>query len=189
MATKKRRKPNRSEASKAKHRAHVASTRKHRYQTDPAYREKVREAARLRARSGDKPDRTKQDCRLNKPMLASMGDRRAVETAGGPLVMLTYSLEETALALNYSQSGLRKMIARGVIPKPVLTARVKIVGEQRERMYSMQVYTRGEVVAMMNVIGRHYVEVGRLLDEHTDVIEQIREAVAKQRGLEALEPL
>lgn len=189
MATKKSKPRKRSEAGKAKHRATVAFTRKQRYRSDADYRDKVREAARERAREGSKPDRMKADCRLNRGSLGSIGLKRAVETAGGPLSLLTFSLEEAAQALNYSPSGMRKMIARGVIPKPVLTAKVRVVGEQRERTYALQVYTRGEVMALMSIIGAHYVEVGRLLDTHTDVIQQLRDAIAKQRAVEELEPV
>lgn len=187
MATKKYKPRKRTEAGKAKHRATVASTRKQRYRSDADYRDKVRDAARERAREGAKPDRMKADCRLNRQNLGSIGGKRAVETAGGPLNMLTFSLEEAAFALNYSPSGMRKMIARGVIPKPVYTAKVKVVGEQRERTYALQVYTRGEVLALMNIIGHHYVEIGRLLDTHTDVIQKLKDAVAEQREAAGLE--
>jgi hypothetical protein len=181
MATKTKKRPARKRST--------AEWRYRRYHSDAKYRKKVQAAARERARVSLKEARKESDCRDNLSKLSRMGTPRAISTAGGPVVLNTFSLDEAADALYYSPSGLRKMIARGVIPKPILSARVEVTAAARARAYNLQVYTEAEVRAMIDVIGHHYVEVGRLLDVHKTAIRALTSAVRAARKAEDFEPL
>lgn len=126
--------------------------RRERYQQDKQYREKtiqqVREGYR-RNRAEDGLDVREDDCIESLPKLPQIGQIREVRITDEQTVrLLTFTVDEVAVALTRNQQVLYRWIKADLLPPPAFEAR-----NFRNRWQA--VYTVPEVRAMIEVFSEH----------------------------------
>lgn len=126
--------------------------RRERYQKDGSYREKaiqqVRESYR-RARLNEGLEVREDDCRKNIGLLPQIGQVREVRIDDERRVRrLTFTLDELAQAMCRNTQVVYRWIMTDMLPAPMFEAR-----NQRNRWQS--IYLEDEVLAILNVFGKH----------------------------------
>lgn len=152
--------------------------RRERYRQSKEYREKaiqlgretyrkVREAQGLQVRL--------EDCREQLPRLGEIGVTRAVLSPDGPVPLLTFSVDELAVALSRNPQVLYRWMAAGMLPRPVVRA-----VNDRKRVNA--VFLEAEVRALMEVFGEHQTKSAYYRSYHEETRDKIAEAVSRVRA-------
>ncbi len=148
------------------------------YNTDAEYRRKAIEASRAAYRAAVGM-RTK-DCRKNISKLDKIGTKRQVRLGqlkeAKTLTVLSFVGAELAKALGYSPLTVYKMQKDDRIPAPVFLTAVNAVAPQ-----SQLVYIKEEVLAMMDVLGKHQQQIAYYRTTHIETINAMDAAVQKAR--------
>ena len=163
------------------------------YATDPVYAARERKASRLRLRKRyGKPDK-QYDCRDYLDDLPSMAEFRSgtVEDRdvfkNEPTLTCKDLVKEGASdggsgVFGVSLKTLTKWIATGIIPKPILKARVVTGAFGRTSQTSVvRVYHIDEVRAIIKHLGPHQSELRVVTRQHANLIEAIKNEIHSTR--------
>jgi hypothetical protein len=125
--------------------------RRERYQQDNEYRQQsikqVRDHYR-QSRTAAGLDVRSDDCEENISKLAEIGAVRDIINACQSRTLLTFTIEEAAIAFGRNQQVMYRWLKSGLLPPPVLTAR-----NNRNRLQS--VYVECELREMLDVFSAH----------------------------------
>ncbi len=160
--------------------------RREAYAADPSYRQKVLSGNRAQYRKAH--GENGKDCRANLSRLGDIGSIRFLRGGPKPVKALTFTNAELAEALDYSLVAVYRMQADGRLPKAVVEPIYKEAGKSDKgsggRFLTDCVYTKAEVVAIINVLGEHQESVMHYRAVHTETQKRIYAAVklARKKG-------
>ena len=176
------------ERTRIKHNAR----RRHLYATDPVYAARERKASRLRLRKRyGRPDKH-HDCRDYLDDLPNMARMRSGTVDDQDVFTNEPTLTCRDLAKEGMDDGpgvfgvsiktLNKWITTGIIPKPILNAKIVTGAFGRSNQTStVRVYHIQEVRAIIAHLGPHQAELRVITRKHTDLIAAISDEVDRTR--------
>lgn len=151
--------------------------RREKYAGDKAYRAKSLQAARDSYRENNAVQQ--KDCRDNIAALGSIGKNRYIQVGKTKRAALTFNNAELAEALEYSLVAVYRMQTDGRLPKAVIKTVYKegATNSNTGKFASEFVYTKPEVVAIMNALGQHQERVLHYRVTHLETTKAIFAAV------------
>lgn len=168
-----------SDAVKALWRKH-SKARAKRYKADPMYAADVREKSRqaMQAKRGTKL----ADCRTNLGDLNEIGSVRTCMLNGEPINRLCFTFGETGEAMMVSHSRVRVWARDGIVPPPIVQAKIEDEKVAFVSKPTVPVYLKDEVVAMMTILGEHRSRIAFIRkDQHAALIAKSNTAIKDAR--------
>lgn len=140
------------------------------YHSDPEARERMREASRRYYR---KHKRVKiPDCRAYIPDLDDYGIKRTSTLTHRKV--LTYNTEELGMLINSSRSLIFKYWQDGRLPKPGIEY---FYTNDNGRVTRELAYTKKEVKVILEILGKHFSEVGAYRIEHQELARKLNSRI------------
>lgn len=155
----------------------LSRRRKERYKADPAYREQVKNAARVRynRKTGGSLSDTSKAIKQNLATLSGFGKAREVFVGRANVgVFPCLTEQELAEVLCRNYQSFQRMVKDGRWPAPVFSSRS---GKTR-----MGVYTLPEAKALASIYDKHYEQSAHYYASHTQTRDALFDAVKAVRA-------